>query len=253
MRLLPTFALLITALAGCGGSITIVLKSPVESKCKSAGLKGCPDLTKGVLVYVEGQKDEGKDLLIRGSAENSPAKVKKFAKMIRELKQIPGASRYAGPLFEVADILASAKGAAKGGPAQGGAEEGEEPAEGAPLPPNAGPREGGTVALASTSDRAPCGGVGAGFGYCAVIATGPLTLTELTVGAGCPGELVVASVKARGSVEVPRWVARNPHGAADARATVNPREILVVGVQASAANDPRCSLTWAGYRPTTGA
>ncbi len=250
MRFVHTFFLTFALLAGCGGSVTVVLKSPVESKCSSAGLQGCPELTQGVLVYVEGKHEEGKDLLVKGAAQNAPGKVKKFAKSIRELKQIPGASGYAKPLFEVADILASAKGAAKGGGApQGRDDDGDEPGPGpAPMAGPPGPREGGTVVLNSASDRTPCGGVGTGLGFCAVIATGPLTLTELSTGAGCPGEVVVASVRTRASAETPRWIARNPHGAADARAIVAPSELLVVGVQASAANDPRCSLTWAGVR-----
>jgi hypothetical protein len=249
MRLVPTSLLTLALLAGCGGSVSVVLKSPVESKCSSAGLQGCPDLTQGVLVYVEGKHEEGKDLLVRGAAQNAPGKVKKFAKSIRELKQIPGASNYAKPLFEVADILVSAKGAAKPGGAPGRDDDGDDPGTGpAPVAGPPGPREGGTVVLNSASDRAPCGGVGSSLGFCAVIATGPLTLTELSTGAGCPGEMIVASVRARGSVEAPRWVARNPHGAADARAIVLPSELLVVGVQASAANDPRCSLTWSGVR-----
>lgn len=249
MRFTRPLFLLFALLSGCG-SITVVLKSPVESKCSSAGLDGCPDLTKGVLIYVEGQKPEGKDLLIRGAAANSPEKVRKFAKMIKDLKKIPGASGYAQPLIEVADILLQAKGGAAGG---AGAGDGSPP-EGTPTQghPVGGPTETGTVALAQSPNRTPCGGVGAGLGYCVIAAAGPLVLTNLNVGAGCPGEVVVASARPGGSAEIPRWVARNPHGAADARATVLTGELLVVGVQASAANDARCSLTWTGYRPNQG-
>ncbi|MFT3766027.1 MAG: hypothetical protein QM820_10995 [Minicystis sp.] len=122
---------MLPVLAGCGGA-TAVLKSPVESKCGSAGLQGCPQMTEGVLLYVGGDEAKGKELITKGAAENTPAKVKKFAKAIKGLKKVPGASSYTVKLVEVADILA---GSAKGGAAAGGAAEpGDEDDEDAPPP-----------------------------------------------------------------------------------------------------------------------
>jgi hypothetical protein len=100
------------ALAGCGG-VDIVLKSPVEQKCGSAGLKGCPEMTEGVLLYVKGEEEQGKVKIEKGAAENAPAKVKKFAKMIKQLKKIPGTEKYTAKIVAVADILSAS--AAKGG------------------------------------------------------------------------------------------------------------------------------------------
>jgi len=51
-------------------------------------------------------------------------------------------------------------------------------------------------------------------------------------------------------MDLPRWVARNPHGLGNDRAMVRRGEGLFLGAQASA--DARCSLTWAGFRPNDG-
>lgn len=116
MRLMRTFLVLIPILAGCGGSINVVLKSPVESKCTSSGLKGCPELTEGVLTYVGGDEPKGKEMLIKGAAANAPADVKKFAKAVKQLKKLPGAEAYTKKIVEVATILsAEAKKAAPAG------------------------------------------------------------------------------------------------------------------------------------------
>lgn len=123
MRLIRTFLLLLPILAGCGG-VEVVLKAPVNDKCAGAGLKGCPLLTDGVILYVSGKEDEGKDKLVRGAADNAPADVKKFAKQIKLLKKIPGAGAYTKKLVEVANILAGsakAKAGATAGGAAGGA------------------------------------------------------------------------------------------------------------------------------------
>lgn len=94
-------------LVACGG-VQVVLKPPVEDRCGKAGLKGCPALTEGVITYVQGDEAKGKDLLLKGAAENAPAKVRKFAKALRQLKSVPGVSSHMAKVLEVADILAGA-------------------------------------------------------------------------------------------------------------------------------------------------
>lgn len=107
-------------LAACGGA-TVILKSPVEDQCSKAGLQGCPEVVGGVLVYIDGDKPNGKDRMLRGAAQNAPDKVKAFAHAIRTLPlgKIPGAQKYTTIVIEVADILAAAQGgaAAPAGPA----------------------------------------------------------------------------------------------------------------------------------------
>jgi hypothetical protein len=249
MRPTRTLFLALPLLLGCGGA-TIILKSPVESKCSAQGLKGCPELVDGVLLYVEGKEDEGKDKLLRGAAQNAPGKVKKFAKAIKELDKIPGTQKYMAPIMKVADILANAKGdpAAKKGGGPADQDDGEGPPAG-PVADGAA-TDGSTVTPSTSPNRVPCGGLAAGFGYCVFVTTGPMVLTQLAVSPGCPSEMIVGVATSSNTMELPRWVARNPHGLGHDRAMVRRGESLFLGVQASA--DNRCSLTWAGFRPNDG-
>ena len=106
-------------LAACGGA-SIILKSPVEDQCNKHGLRGCPDVVGGVMIYIDGDKPKGKDQMARGAAQNAPEKVKEFAQAVRTLPldKIPGAQKYTAIILEVADTLAGAPGAAgaPGGP-----------------------------------------------------------------------------------------------------------------------------------------
>lgn len=239
---------------GCGG-VKLIFKSPVESKCNSAGLKGCPEFTEGVLLYIEGKEDEGKDMLLRGAAQNAPAKVKKFAKAIRELKRIPGAASHVKPLMAVADILANAKGS--GGAAGGAAGGGDAPPRvhgGGALEQqdevlyeadeSSGHREGG-VATPATSRNA-CAHLGA-YGSCMWVASGPMVVTELIVNPGCSSEMIVGTARTTDSLPRPRWISRSPHGINGERAFVRSGESMFVAVAGAASGG--CSLTWAGFRP----
>lgn len=121
MRSMRPLILMLPLLWACGGA-SVVLKSPVESKCTSAGLKGCPEMTDGVLLFVEGKKEEGKVKLMEAAGANTPAKVKKFVKLIKQLNAVPGTGPYMKHVNEVADILLSSV-KAKGGAAAPGDED----------------------------------------------------------------------------------------------------------------------------------
>ena len=88
-----TLFLLLPLLSACGG-VQIILKPPIEKQCGSAGLKGCPELTDGVLLYVQGDKPKGKEAILRGAAQNAPAKIRRFAQTLKELDKIPGTNAY---------------------------------------------------------------------------------------------------------------------------------------------------------------
>lgn len=92
--------------AGCGGA-GLLLKSPAESQCEEAGLKGCPQMAEGLVAFVEGDKARGQKLLGEGAAENPPDDLRKFADIVVLLGNIPGVSQYAGPVLEVAEVLKS--------------------------------------------------------------------------------------------------------------------------------------------------
>ena len=111
MKPLHTALFLVPLLAACGGA-TIVLKSPIQEQCDKAGLQGCPALVDGALVYLGGDKVNGKAQMLSASAQNAPEKVKVFADAIRvlPLDKIPGAgAKYGAIILEIADILAGAQ------------------------------------------------------------------------------------------------------------------------------------------------
>jgi hypothetical protein len=121
------------ATAGCSGA-RMVLESPVNQRCAAAGLKACPELTAGVLDYVEGNEDEALKHLRRGAAENGKAKIKQFADSLGGLGSLPGADSFMDPINKVIDALLSDDGA---GAAGSGDERGD---EGAPRPRPAPPK-----------------------------------------------------------------------------------------------------------------
>ncbi len=44
-------------LVGCAVvPVSTLIRSPIDSKCQSYGLKGCPDLVDGAIAYAEGDK-----------------------------------------------------------------------------------------------------------------------------------------------------------------------------------------------------
>ena len=235
--LLPLAALA----TGCG-SVSIILKSPVEKQCGSHGLKGCPELTDGVITYVGGNKDGGKVKIMKGAAQNSPEKVKKFAESLKELEKIPGMSGHAKPLFEVIDILASGK-----------YEEGEEhhhkgKHKGEPGGDDGPGGTSGVVTPATASQKVGCGI--AGFATCTWGVPGPFVLTDLAVSSGCSADMIVGTSRSGGTVDSPRWVERNPrfHGASG-KLVIRAGEVMFVGVDPSGANDPKCSVSWGGFLP----
>jgi hypothetical protein len=99
-----TTLLLITFLTGCS-SVSLVLRTPVSNQCEATGLKGCPELTEGVLLYVEGDTQNGRKKLLEAASANAPQEVAKFAASLRTLGELPGVGEYMKPVMEVIAIL----------------------------------------------------------------------------------------------------------------------------------------------------
>jgi hypothetical protein len=236
--------LLVSTLFGCG-SVQIVLKPPIEQQCGTAGLRGCPALTDGVLLYVQGDKVKGKEALIKGAAQNAPEKLKKFAELLKGLDKIPGTNAYMKQVLEVADIIASAPGKpprkkrGRGAPAVVDIE--TRYASG----PIEGDEDGATIVPGINSDRGSCGNL-QGYAYCVWAATGPLVVTELEANPSCRVELVAGAAKTAQAIDSPRWIAKNPHG--PTRVFVRDGESLFIGVQ-SPNSDPFCGISWSGVYP----
>lgn len=100
----PLAMALLVGISGCGGA-SIILKPPIVDRCSSAGLKGCEQITDGVIQWVEGHKDEGRDLIERGAAKNAPKEVRTFSTGLRLVANMPGMESYAQDLKSIADVL----------------------------------------------------------------------------------------------------------------------------------------------------
>jgi len=92
------------AISGCG-SASLVLEAPIADQCTGAGLRGCDQLTEGVLLYVDGKKAEGEEKIRQGVVQNAPEDVQRYASLVRTLAELPGASSFSGPILEVTAFL----------------------------------------------------------------------------------------------------------------------------------------------------
>lgn len=104
-------AVFVVAFSACSVVPTSALiRSPVDSKCQSYGLKGCPEPVDGAIAYVEGNKSLAKQKIAAARALNTPAQLKQFASA---LKTIGEASDSGKPLVEVAALLSGEEADAK--------------------------------------------------------------------------------------------------------------------------------------------
>jgi len=99
-------ALVVGAIVGCAGTRS-VLQAPIADECRSTGLRGCRDLTEGVLLYLEGDQRGARHKLHIAVNANEPEDVLAFADALKSISQIPGAGQFAAPVQNVIDILAT--------------------------------------------------------------------------------------------------------------------------------------------------
>ncbi len=90
---------------GCGGMVSLVLKPPLSDACSSTGLKGCPELTDGIILYVEGKEKKAQRKLIKAAGKNSPAELQAFLELLKGLGDLPGLGEHMKPILEVVAIL----------------------------------------------------------------------------------------------------------------------------------------------------
>ena len=97
--LLPTILLL-----GCNAGLELTVKPPIHQACESSKLKGCDEITSGVLTFIEGDKVNGTKMVVAGAAKNEPGQIQVFAKMLAKLSDtVPGIPPSIG---EIAHLLA---------------------------------------------------------------------------------------------------------------------------------------------------
>lgn len=260
--------------AGCGGAMTIIVKPPVVSRCEETGLKGCDEITEGVLLYAEGKKDEAREKLRAGVAKNSSTRVRRYAANLKIVASLPGISDYAEPIREVCDLLADET----GGPLTNDEEKsaqaepaGKEKSKSSSKSKHSdddsdasmntakdhGLRTGTVVPVAAATGYtcSPFASVEStsGSANCVRVSTGPLIVTDVHVGAGCSNDVFILA----GKETKPRWFLIAPTGGMSvhgARFVVKPDEPVIVGVRTSNAEDAlkktaECSLTWAAVEP----
>lgn len=108
--MVPTALAAVMTLAACS-SASMILKTPIANECATTGLRGCPELAEGMLLYVEGNKAAAIQKLAQGAAQNAPDKVEAFTQALLALKDVPGAEPYVAMLEEAAVVLREHAGA----------------------------------------------------------------------------------------------------------------------------------------------
>lgn len=244
---------------GCGAAM---LKEPIAGQCQSAGLKGCPELADGVVMYIDGDQKQAQEKLVTAAAANSPEDLSGFICAIKAIEMIPGAGDYMGPVLKVVEILEQAKqGADAGvaGPDGGGSgPEGSArasrstaaPAKKCPrLPDEANVRTAATdptrlrVGVAKVSPSSP-GDLCYEGGRCAVVRPGPFIVTDLQTSTDC--RMVAFAVDPLSEHWSPTWLVNGPLRIHGARLLVDGGSTFVVGTSET---DPACQVLWAGFEP----
>jgi hypothetical protein len=256
---LQRLSLILSLSAGCNASVQLVLKQPIQQQCSSAGLHGCDELTDGVLLYVQGEHDEARKKLHLGAAKNEPGHLHAFAEKIRDLKGIPGADEYAGPLIEVAEILAP-----ESGKARTSHEDVETRTSVASPDDRAAPGArsvAGTSVPAADSRARACQlyadaawdpDPDATVARCINVATGPAIMTDVQTTGMCHDLLAIGA----GNPQNPRWVLVGQpssivavHGARYPVASGEALFIAQAGARADTlAHGDACMITWAAER-----
>ena len=120
----------------------------------------------------------------------------------------------------------------------------------APADPTRTETESVLFGLISTSATCPVAGM---TGLCVARRSGPLVVTDILAVSGCPGRLFIGSSFSDNAAMGFHWFAEaTPDGLTGARLFIGGGEWLqVVYVPNPKADpgDPRCAITWSGFRP----
>lgn len=95
---------------GCGGSLSgarFVLEKPIAERCETAGLKACPQITDGLLLIAEGDKEGGLEKIRQGMTANEPDDFADFVAAMRLIGKIPGAGQYVAPINQVLALIST--------------------------------------------------------------------------------------------------------------------------------------------------
>jgi hypothetical protein len=257
--------------------VSSLIRSPIDSKCQSYGLKGCPELVDGAIAYVEGDKAGATRKLKGARALNTPEQLKQFAAALRTIGDESDSGK---PLVEVAALLSGevhatasiSAGALTAEPAEArqsasGAlakPEAEEPAEA-----QRGPTPGQLALFALTAEHDPMRLVaesvpvsdvpGADCQIAGQPATclrrrqGPVVVTDVVASDECASRVFLLAADSDTPAFGFLWMlpARLP-GIHGAQFAVGGGQWLFVGVRPAAKPQPSdraCFVTWSGFRP----
>jgi hypothetical protein len=247
------------ALLSCGGAASLVLKSPIADKCHDAGLRGCDDLADGVIAYATGDKETGLHKIEKGVAQNAPDQLQEFAAKVRLLKDIPGAQQYAGPLIEVADLLAPS-GSTRGAMSRAATSSGTTASmsTGSDGPASRSRSLAGSIVVGADTIAHKCLALQdesfvpeSASALCLPLAQGPLEVTDAHVVGPCPNALLLGA----GEMSSPTWFLLVPpqgvlaaHGAElPVRAGEALFAVQFADASGAQAASGRCAITWAAH------
>lgn len=255
-----TFALSVYAL-GCSavGGVSFVLKSPVSSACEDIGLKGCPELTDGVILAVEGKKQKGFERIRSGAAENSPEQLVDFAKLLEGLASLPGVAEQGAIVKEVAQQIQMmaevelpsqkkrqgvAASDANGAPVADHRLTVKMPHRFITADTDRAQLDTGMARPAADPTTRRCGPLAPDpEASCAELLKGPFVITGIHLSRGdCTFSLAAADLMA----STPRWRIDEVSVGAEYRLYVGQGEAVFVG---ATEEQERCAMVWTGFRP----
>lgn len=230
-----------SALAG-----SALVKVPVEQQCSRYGLKGCPDLVEGVVLYLDGDQRAATTKLRRAASKNVPTEVKRFARAI----SVALPDKVSG---EIVAILTGddPKDGDVNGPSDRLARHESAPdtrshfasgkvsrAERAQLSMAA---QSDPLRLTTESvfplrnvDKAMCE-VGGASAVCVKLKAGPLVVTDAMTPPGCSTQLIIGTTNASGHFG---WIApTSSPGFHGARFLVRPDQWVVVAAPSASLDD----------------
>jgi hypothetical protein len=151
MRTLPIA--LLALIAGCGPS-QLRIEAPILARCTTSGVTACGELTRDILLYMDGDTDAARQKLWQAGGRNPPEKLLAFAASLQELGASPGAEPYAESMLEISSLIElQAARAAEASVAAGGPKPAATSAPGAPGAPGA--RGPGSAAPPAPGSAAP--------------------------------------------------------------------------------------------------
>ena len=96
----PVGLLLPIVAAGCNASLQLALELRLQEKCHDVGLRGCEEISEGVLLYVQGEKETGTPKIKAGAAKNAPSQVRHLAVRTACFAPCQGPAKTWDPLLE---------------------------------------------------------------------------------------------------------------------------------------------------------